>query len=155
MIAAWLCGAFFGALFCWERWAHAQRERRRAEFLESLPPSDDDWLETDHLLLEAARLIEDDVLSLVDLQAESERWDILSDEALANFERQLGDEAPVNFESLPDILPSAGIVPGVLDSSSTDTVRQGPLPPITYTKQCGVPRTCPLHPLYGRTTVGG
>lgn len=63
MIAAWLCGAFFGGLFVWERWAHAERQRRYRELLDTLPPSEPDWSEY------------------------VRAWDQLSDEALANFER--------------------------------------------------------------------
>jgi len=51
MIAAWLCGAFFGGLVVWKRWAHVERERRWQQVLDTLPPSDDDdladWFEED------------------------------------------------------------------------------------------------------------
>ena len=60
MIAAFLCGLGFGALAVWERWARAERERRRENLLETLPPSDDEF--------------------------DMEAWDKLSDEALDNFD---------------------------------------------------------------------
>ena len=59
MIVAWLCGAFFGGLVVWERWAHAERERRWQQLLDTLPPSDDEF--------------------------DMEAWDKLGDEAWAKF----------------------------------------------------------------------
>jgi len=73
MIAAFLCGVLYGWLV---RNAIISEHNRRL-LAETLPPSDGDWLES--------------------LRA----WDELSDEALANFDRQIE------------------IGPGVLDMDST------------------------------------
>ena len=76
MITALLCGLAFGALAVWERWAYAERERRRQSLLETLPPSDDEF--------------------------DMEAWDKLSEEALDNFERRLG---PALHDSETDGVP--------------------------------------------------
>jgi len=45
MIAAFVCGLFYGALAVWERWVRAEQDRHWQEMLDNLPPSDDDECE--------------------------------------------------------------------------------------------------------------
>ena len=70
---------------------------------------------------------------LKDLQG----WDELSDEALVNFE---------------NMLPSAEVVPGKLDSASTDCAF-GPLPPFSWTMRECEPRR--LQPDAELPFIGG
>ena len=67
MIFAFLCGLFYGVLVVWNAWTHRENVRKDREFLDTLPPSDDDWYD---YWREVWPVDETDTLTVVEDQAE-------------------------------------------------------------------------------------